>query len=81
LLISVRFEMGDHNSIDALILWHNTRQPVRNQIRQHQKGGGEWLQKNLQAAGNMARRRRSASRARCDGGKKEHSNPAEAEGS
>jgi hypothetical protein len=73
--------MGDHNLIDALILWHNTRQPVRNQIRQHQKGGGEWLQKNLQAAGNMARRRRSVSRARCDGGKKEHSNPAEAEGS
>jgi Family of unknown function (DUF6496) len=37
--------MGDHNLIDALILWHNTRQPVRNQIRQHQNGGGEMAAK------------------------------------
>jgi hypothetical protein len=34
--MSVRFEMGDHNSIDVASLWHNTRQPVQNQRRQDQ---------------------------------------------
>jgi hypothetical protein len=31
--MSVRFEIDSYNSIDTLILWHNTRQSVRSHIR------------------------------------------------
>lgn len=34
----VEIEMDGDSSIDALILWHNTRQSVREYIRQHQNG-------------------------------------------
>jgi hypothetical protein len=73
--MTVPFEIGDHNSIDAVIHRHNTRQPAENRNDQAQNGGGQWLHANLQAAGNTAKPHRNASKAQCDGGKRERSNP------
>jgi hypothetical protein len=40
LLISVRFEIDSYDSIDALILWHNTRQSARSHIRRLKRRTG-----------------------------------------
>jgi hypothetical protein len=73
LLMSVRFEIDSYNSIDALILWHNTRQSARSRIRRLKTEDREWLRENPQAAGNTVRRPRSASRARCVAVRRERS--------
>jgi hypothetical protein len=58
--------MDGYSSIDALILWHNTRQSVRNYIQQQQNGGSNGYAKilrppEIRQGGLEARRERDAS--------------------
>jgi hypothetical protein len=73
--MTVPFEIDDHNSIDAVIHRHNTRQSAEKSKRQGLKRRGQWQHANLQAAGNTAKPRRNALKAQCGGGRRELSNP------
>ena len=64
--MSVRFEIDGYSSIDALILWHNTRQPVWSHIRQHKNEDGMATRKpsgrgKYGKSASEARRERDAS--------------------
>src|SRR6476620_9386820 len=80
LRIIVRVKIDENGSIDACLLRHNMRHAAGDQPYHTFTGGLAWLHGRRLASGNTAKRRQSASKARCVVARREHSNPAGADG-
>jgi hypothetical protein len=74
-----RIEMNEATPLTAQFSGTTRASRTGTETRQLQNGGRECLHENLRDAENTVRRRPSVSGAQCVGGKKERSNPAEAE--